>query len=86
MVCTFFILLYEVNFFNLTMSSTVIDHLQQLRRNKANVAVVYWYFTFIDTEMQMVSNLLCSLIADICSKRRDIPQTHQTVYEQSNNG
>jgi hypothetical protein len=64
----------------------VIDHLQELCLDEPNSMIAYWYFTFRDSGKQKVSNLLCSLIADICSNRRDTPEVLQKVYEQSNHG
>lgn len=67
-------------------SSTVIDHVQRHCNNEPNTAVVYWYFTFTDTEKQKVSNFLCSVIADICSNCRDTPIALQEAYDQANYG
>lgn len=60
--------------------------MQELYKDEPNVAIAYWYFTFAATEKQKVSNFLCSLIADIYSKRRDTPQALQAAYEQSKLG
>lgn len=67
-------------------SSTVIDHVQKHYNNEPNTVVVYWYFTFTDTDKQKVSNFLCSVIADICSNRRDTPIALREAYDQANYG
>lgn len=51
-----------------------------------NSVVVYWYFTFAETEKQKVSNLLCSWMKDLCCNRRDTPQVLKDAYAQFNRG
>lgn len=48
--------------------------------------MVYWYFTFVDTEKQKVSNLLCSWMKDLCSNRRDTPQVLKDADAHFNRG
>jgi hypothetical protein len=62
----------------------VIDYAQKHCHNEPKAIVVYWYFAFTDTEKQKVSNFMCSLIADICSNRRDTPAALQEAYDQAN--
>ena len=64
----------------------MIDHVQKHCLREPLSAVVYWYFTFTNTEKQKVSHFLCSLVADICSNRRDTPQALQDAYDQANFG
>ncbi|TVY45290.1 putative ankyrin repeat protein [Lachnellula subtilissima] len=68
------------------ISSTIIDDLQNRCRDEPSSAVVYWYFTFRDVKKQDVSNCIRSLIADICSNRRNTPQFLQNEYERVNVG
>ncbi|RDL32416.1 uncharacterized protein BP5553_08872 [Venustampulla echinocandica] len=53
------------------LSSTVVDHVQKGCK---------------DVEKQKMSHCLCSLIADICSNRRDTPTDLQEAYDQANYG
>lgn len=68
------------------LSSTAKDHLQKRCRNLPNTAVVYWYFTFTDTEKQKLDNFVCSIIKDICSNRRVTPAALQQAYDNCNRG
>jgi hypothetical protein len=43
--------------------------------------ISYWYFTFTEVEKQSVSSLMCSLIRDICSNRRDTPDVVQACLD-----
>lgn len=67
-------------------SSTAIEQLKEISAHDSNVAVVYWYFTFTDTEKQSVSNCLSSMIADACSNLRNTPEIVQKAYDQANYG
>jgi len=67
-------------------SSTVIDYIQKQNDKEPSTVVVYWYFTFTDTEKQDVSNAVCSIIADICSNRRDTPEELQNEFRRNNFG
>ena len=68
------------------LSSTAINHIQSICKNKPNTAVVYWYFTFRDPASQIVDHCLRSLVTNLCSKRADTPKALQEAYEQCNNG
>jgi len=68
------------------LCSTVIDHLEKKCLNTPETAIVYWYFTFTDTEKQKVVNLFCSIIARACSNRRNTPQALRDGYALSNGG
>jgi hypothetical protein len=59
---------------------------QKICQTEPNSAVIYWYFTFADAEKQKRANMVGSLIADICSNRRDTPSTLQLAYDQANYG
>ncbi|THV45515.1 hypothetical protein BGAL_0479g00010 [Botrytis galanthina] len=68
------------------LCSTVIDHIQQLCKQEINVVITYWYIKFDNLTTQSVSNIIRSWIRDICSNRRDTPQTLKDAYAHCNNG
>ncbi|KAF7891938.1 hypothetical protein EAF00_008240 [Botryotinia globosa] len=68
------------------LCSTVIDHIQQLCKREINVVVTYWYIKFDNLTTQSVSNIIRSWIRDICSNRRDTPQTLKDAYAHCNHG
>jgi hypothetical protein len=68
------------------MCSSVIDYIQKQYDKEPSSAIVYWYFTFTDAAKQDVSNAICSLIADICSNRRDTPEELQNAFRRNNFG
>jgi hypothetical protein len=70
----------------LLFSSTAIDNLQQRAKGQPGCAVLYWYFTFTDTEKQNLSNCILSLLGDACSNLRKTPQGLQAAYDQANFG
>ncbi|KAF7924951.1 uncharacterized protein EAE98_007039 [Botrytis deweyae] len=67
-------------------NSTVIEHIQQLCKQEINVVVTYWYIKFDNLTTQSVSNIIRSWIRDICSNRRDTPQTLKDAYAHCNHG
>ncbi|KAF7941793.1 uncharacterized protein EAE97_006630 [Botrytis byssoidea] len=68
------------------LCSTVIDHIQKLCKQEINVVVTYWYIKFDNLTTQSVSNIIRSWIRDICSNRRDTPQTLKDAYTRCNHG
>ncbi|KAF7891328.1 uncharacterized protein EAF02_001653 [Botrytis sinoallii] len=68
------------------LCSTVIEHIQQLCKQEINVIVTYWYIKFDNLNTQSVSNIIRSWIRDICSNRRDTPQTLKDAYAHCNHG
>ncbi|RDL34761.1 uncharacterized protein BP5553_07889 [Venustampulla echinocandica] len=68
------------------LCSTVIDHVQGRCKNDPFAVVVYWYFTFANTEKQNIHNCLRSLVAGIYRNRRDTPIAVREEYERSNSG
>ncbi|KAF7889319.1 uncharacterized protein EAF01_010812 [Botrytis porri] len=68
------------------LCSTVIEHIQQLCKQEINVVVTYWYIKFDNLNTQSVSNIIRSWIRDICSNRRDTPQTLKDAYSHCNHG
>lgn len=83
-----FVVILALTSFQLTAmrSSTAIEDLKDISAQYSNVAVIYWYFTFTDTEKQNVSNCLSSMIADACSNLRYTPEVVQKAYDQANYG
>jgi hypothetical protein len=73
-------------FTDLLFSSTAIENLQQRTKGQPGCAVVYWYFTFTNTEKQNLSNCILSLLGDACSNLRKTPQGLQEAYDQANFG
>jgi hypothetical protein len=71
---------------DLLFSSTAIENLQQRAKGQPGYAVIYWYFTFTDTEKQTLSNCILSLLGDACSNLRKTPQGLQEAYDQANFG
>ncbi|TGO50759.1 hypothetical protein BOTNAR_0380g00010 [Botryotinia narcissicola] len=68
------------------LCSTVIYHIQKLCKQEINVVVTYWYIKFDNLTTQSVSNIIRSWIRDICSNRRDTPQTLKDAYTRCNHG
>ncbi|CCD54455.1 hypothetical protein BofuT4_P125030.1 [Botrytis cinerea T4] len=68
------------------LCSTVIDHIQEFCKQEPNVVVTYWYIKFDDSTTQSISNIIRSWIKDICSNRRDTPQTLKDTYALCNHG
>ncbi|TGO09617.1 hypothetical protein BTUL_0159g00020 [Botrytis tulipae] len=68
------------------LCSTVVDHIQQLCKQEINVVITYWYIKFDNLTTQSVSNIIRSWIRDICSNRRDTPQTLKDAYAHCNHG
>ncbi|KAF7924010.1 hypothetical protein BELL_0344g00110 [Botrytis elliptica] len=58
----------------------------QLCKQEINVVVTYWYIKFDNLTTQSVSNIIRSWIRDICSNRRDTPQTLKDAYAYCNHG
>jgi hypothetical protein len=53
---------------------------------KSRRALVYYYFDFNDIEKQSPSNLVSSLVAQLCSKAVNIPAQLKELYQRCNNG
>jgi ankyrin repeat domain-containing protein 50 len=54
--------------------------------DKPGFALAYFYFDFSDSEKQKVSNLVSSLIAQLCNKVVDLPEQLKELYKRCNNG
>jgi len=72
--------------YSVLLSSTAINHIQSICKNKPNTAVIYWYFTFRNPASQIVDHCLRSLVTNLCSKRADTPKALREAYEHCNNG
>ncbi|CAG8956490.1 hypothetical protein HYFRA_00003876 [Hymenoscyphus fraxineus] len=70
----------------LWINGGAIEHVQARCVGNPYSVVTYWYFSFSDSEKQKLYPCLCSIIAGIFSKRRDIPTTLWMEYERSNRG
>jgi hypothetical protein len=70
------------------LCSTVIEHLKaRCRLQKHSISVVtYWYFSFNRKETRSISNFLCSIVRDLCSKALTIPKVVEAVWSDANNG
>jgi hypothetical protein len=71
---------------DLLFSSTAVENLQQRAKGQPGCAVVYWYFTFTDTEKQSLANCILSLLGDAYSNLQKTPQGLQEAYDQANFG
>jgi hypothetical protein len=60
--------------------------MQKQCRAEPNSVVAYWFFTFRDPAYQSVDQCLRSLVANLCSMRKDTPEALQNAYESANNG
>jgi hypothetical protein len=49
---------------------------------KPGVALAYFYFDFNDTESQKVPTLVSSLVAQLCSKRDDLPEQLTGLFKE----
>jgi len=54
--------------------------------DKPNSALAYFYFDFSDSENQKLSNLLSSLLAQLCSKAACLPEQMTEWYKKCGNG
>lgn len=73
--------IYDDNVLTLS-SSTAIDHLRADCENKTAQAIAYFYFDFNDREKQQVTNLLRSVIAQLCRSQRTLPSSLHALYEK----
>lgn len=48
--------------------------------------VVYWYFSFTNTNTLSISNFLCSIAKDLCSKLLIVPDEVESAWSDANNG
>jgi len=53
---------------------------------KPGIALAYFYFDFNDTESQKVSNLVSSLLAQLCNKLDDLPEQLKVLYKECSEG
>jgi len=67
------------------ISSTIIEHMKEYCETPG-FALAYFYFDFNDTGKQKVSNLVSSLIAQLCNKVVDLPGQLKELYKRCNNG
>lgn len=63
------------------ISSTIIEHIKE-HEEKPGIALAYFYFDFSDTEKQKVSNLLSSLIVQLCNKLVDLPEKLKNLHKK----
>lgn len=70
------------------LCSSVIESLKaRCRWHKPYFSVVvYWYFSFASRETQSISNFLCSIARDLCSKVLTIPKVVEDLWLDANNG
>ncbi|TVY25789.1 Ankyrin repeat and KH domain-containing protein mask [Lachnellula hyalina] len=66
-------------------SSTIIEQMK-LHCDKPDSALAYFYFDFSDSEKQKLSNLLSSLLAQLCSKAACLPEQMTEWYKKCGNG
>src|SRR6266498_4426590 len=69
-----------------TFSSTIIEDVIESSRSFPTCAVAYFYFDFADKEKQQVSNLLCSLIAQLLAQTTPTAEVLETLYLRSQHG
>ncbi|TVY35584.1 hypothetical protein LSUB1_G005613 [Lachnellula subtilissima] len=62
-------------------SSTIIEQMK-LHCDKPDFALAYFYFDFSDSEKQKLSNLLSSLLAQLCSKAACLPEQMTEWYKK----
>jgi hypothetical protein len=67
-------------------SSTIVEHMKEYCDSNPLRALAYYYFDFNDNEKQTSSNLLCSLIVQICNKIVYLPTQLKELYQICNNG
>lgn len=67
------------------ISSTIVEHMKQ-HCEKPGFALAYFYFDFNDAEKQRVSNLVSSLLAQLCNKLDDLPEQLKVLYKGCNEG
>jgi hypothetical protein len=67
------------------ISSTIIEHMKE-HCKKLGIALAYFYFDFNDPEKQKLSNLVCSLLAQLCHKLDDPPDQLKALYKGCSEG
>jgi hypothetical protein len=67
------------------ISSTIIEHLKE-HCEKSGSSLAYFYFDFNDTEKQKVSNLVSSLLTQLCHKLDNLPEQLKELYKRCNYG
>lgn len=68
------------------LSSSAITHLEVLRKNDATVAVAYFYFSFGNTQVQNTTEMLASLIKQLCCCRPDTPEPVNDLHDTRTRG
>ena len=64
-------------------SSTTIDRLETEFNGDSTRALAYFYFDFNNHEKQQVANFVRSIVAQLCTKREQLPDGIQSLYDQS---
>lgn len=59
------------------LSSCVINHLEEKYSSDPETAVAYFYFSFTDAKKQDATEMLASLVRQICARRPNMPQPVQ---------
>lgn len=67
-------------------SSTVIEYVQEHYVPCPDNALAYYYFDFNDPSKQKVSHLLSSIIAQLLSQNKGLPQRCRQLFEKANEG
>jgi hypothetical protein len=68
------------------LCSTIIEHVQEVCSAKSAYQYAYFYFDFNDITKQKTSQMLQSVIAQLCSRRRDIPAELYELYKRNGDG
>jgi ankyrin repeat domain-containing protein 50 len=68
------------------LCSTIIEYVEELCLTESTHQYAYFYFDFNDTAKQRASQMLRSVIAQLCSRRRDVPAELHELYRQNDNG
>lgn len=69
-----------------TASSSVIYHLKSLRNSDQCKALAYFYCDFNELSTQKTTNILSSLIRQLCSQRPDTPQAVSNLRQVKDAG
>ncbi|KUJ21550.1 uncharacterized protein LY89DRAFT_767578, partial [Mollisia scopiformis] len=68
------------------LSSTVIHHLEYVRKQDPTVALAYFYFTFNEKEKQTTRGMITSFIKQLCYCCPDIPEAVQELSNYQTQG
>jgi hypothetical protein len=71
---------------NSVRSSSIIKHLKDRNDSSPETATAFFYFSFTDAKTQNVTEMLCSLIKQICCRRPNTPPSVESLTQYQEMG